>query len=356
MFATILLSCVFIQDSLTIRNACPPKWDNPFVLVETFIPSPYVRYSKYYLELPGTRRVIDDTVVIEETSDPLNPPDGTYKWNPVYYTDIIGQRIDIETWSNKQDPTVIDFEFVVTIKNWNESPWTYKTLSLTMRDFLCPLPNAEIRGNIFWNWTSGAEWYEQNAVSEEEIEYYQINGLFDSFQRRWQQAVDIERIVVNKKTTITRTPSGGDLFFNCRQVVAPIYDGNLNLVGSKERPPLIDPTIEWNGELWKAMFPQQENAVIALGEVPSDIEDEQNSGFGMHLNFSLGGAIPMMLNTEGEKIPPLEVEWLPNVLVLHGHARFEMINPIYPAEGCPPRETIPMDEEPDYSTDVIILE
>lgn len=344
MLSLFLLSFVALQEATTpVIISCGPNLGPPFDVIESRMETPFIEYTKSYKEYGGQQR--------QEFNNETND------WN---YVDIIGQDIVAETWVNREDPSVIDVEWIMVVTNRLQSPWTYKHFDFILEVPYCPVPGTIVRGNVYWDWIDAAEWYPNYSPEEKRPQYLQEKNryLFDSisgFVSKWQQTSSYERVSYANDEPNWRLKNGGaNLFFNCRRVVSRIYDAPV--IGAKKpfEPPRIGREIEWNGQMWKQRFPEQENALIDLGEMP--MASDPYKGFMFHVSFALGGGHYIRYDENGNAIDPTKIEWLPNILILHAHARFKMLDPKYPDDGCPFSYGIRMDEEPDYSSDDVSVD
>lgn len=364
MFASsiLLASAVLAQqdlplelpDQLPSTQMCPPELkDSNWVLVEQYYTSPHVQYSKYTTQKLGQRRLVDDSVVIKETPNPLTG--GVYKWNPIVYRDIIDYEVIVERWEDRRDWAVINVEWKVTVKNYKSQPYTGTNFRFLLPTEYCPYVKTQIQGNIYWDWMDSTEYYEETSTPEE-FYLYSTNGAFVNLHNKWTEEVtraDLPYLFIDRrgresiKYKSVIIGRGGDMFFGCRRVLGPMYDEiTESWVGDRDMPR----TIDWNGEDWKWRFPPEENAVWELNELP---ENSENPGrFSLFMQFKTGGAVPIRYDAEGQRLPEIEWEWIPNVVVFHAHAELRMLNFEFPPEGCP----VPaLDQEPDYSDDEIIM-
>lgn len=339
----LLLSLAFQSPSFpNVLPTCPTGTD-PFIVLESRMESTYVSYTKSFREYPRQQ--------IQEWDESIND------WR---YSSVVGQEVVSETWVNRQDPSVIDVEWTMKIINRVHSPWTFRQFDYLLEIPTCPMPGSVVRGNVHWDWIDASEWYQNYAPEEDREQYlrpensYLFNSI-DGFVGKWSQTGSYERISYRTDEPNWALNNGGsNLFFTCRRVIGSIYDTTSTATKHPWNPPRGERDIEWNDQLWRQRFPVEENAIIYLGDPPLD--SDPYKAFSMRVSFQLGGASFIRFDANGNAIDPKQIEWLPNILILRAHARFKMLDPFYPDDGCPFSYSIPVDEEPDYSDDEIILE
>ena len=293
LFAILLFSLLAIQDTDDMSVLATQSTDG-FTVLENRMESPYVSYTKSILEYGGQQKREYDTEANE--------------WK---YVNFVAQEVISEAWVNREDLSMIDVKWQVTVTNRLESPWTYRYFNYLLEVPICPVPGTVLRGNVYWDWIDAPDWYTNYSPEDERQQYLQPKNryLFDNqsgFVDKWVQ-------------------KGSTLFFNDREVVSKIYDAPM--IGNRQtwQPPNLQRDIEWDGERWKWMFPEEENATINLAEMPVVLG--QGKGFRMGMSFQVGGANFVRYDAEGNEIPPTEVEWIPNILVIRAHAKFKVIDP-----------------------------
>lgn len=365
-----------LLQSADVTQLCPRPLEDPipFVLIDYAEVEPGLFWTKWETKRSGIRDFVDKYTIVHVDHPLETDPD----YEQIFYKNIkqeveVLTHIVLEKWEDRRDPNYIDFKWFFTIKNYGSSKQNWWVDATHCNQVICPVPSSLVRGNIYWDWKPASEWYSENSTPEE-YHLLEMNGIFQDQVlpedlhnkeiqeycymydwgngRRTGDGFKAANYVTEVVTTIFKSKpyeremfSGGtwgDLYFGCRR-----------LSGERNKHWMtLDRSIEWMGEDWKWRVPEEENALIDLG-----VMQEYDPDFGLRFVFAMQGGSPIRYDANGDlMLPAEEWEWIPNVMEVTGHARFEMLDPEYPPDGsrCPWEQSQPyFDLEPDYSGDAI---